>query len=106
MSLLAVQALGSFEAHRAGQPITGFPRRKTTALLVYFCLEQPGKMHQRDTLGGLLWTDIPQEDARRNLRQCLYQLRLLLPNLLQATCRSNSLHLLGARTMSRLSTLF
>lgn len=78
MSLLVVRALGSFEVAHAGQVVTGFPRRKTTALLIYLCLEHPGKMHQRDALAGLLWPDIPQEDARRNLRQCLYQLRQVL----------------------------
>jgi DNA-binding SARP family transcriptional activator/tetratricopeptide (TPR) repeat protein len=39
----------------------------------------------RDTLADLLWSDLGQSDARRNLRQRLYELKTKIPNQLLAT---------------------
>jgi DNA-binding SARP family transcriptional activator len=39
----------------------------------------------RDTLADLLWSDLGQSDARRNLRQRLYELKTKIPNQLFAT---------------------
>jgi DNA-binding SARP family transcriptional activator len=75
MSALTVQLLGTFEASHAEHKVTSFPRRKALALLAYLCVEQPGIVHQRDKLAAMLWPDTFQEDARRSLRQCLYELR-------------------------------
>ena len=46
---------------------------KTRALLVYLALN-PGPQ-TRHTLMGLLWGDLPEANARRNLRRALWNLR-------------------------------
>ncbi len=44
-----------------------FQRRKTLALLVY--LAMAGEHHHRNTLATLLWPELPQKEARANLRR-------------------------------------
>jgi DNA-binding SARP family transcriptional activator len=51
--------------------------RKTLALLAYLAMER-SRMHSRDSLMGLLWPELPQDDARNNLRVALARLRRLL----------------------------
>ncbi|MFC4453615.1 ATP-binding protein [Deinococcus sonorensis] len=47
------------------------PSRKSLALLTYVALEGPTP---RERLAGLLWSDLPPDGARHNLRQELYRL--------------------------------
>ncbi len=77
MAQLSLSFLGSFQVHRAGQPVTGFKSLKVRALLAYLSLqaEQP---HRREALAGLLWPELPEERARHNLRVALNNLRQLL----------------------------
>ena len=84
---LELQLLGSFAAAYDGRPLDSFRSNKTQALLAYLVTEaafaKPDRspLHQRDHLVALLWPRSPQQSARVNLRQTLYQLRQAIPEL-------------------------
>ncbi len=65
--------LGRFELRVHNQPIE-LPSRPAQALLAFLLLH-PGVAHRRELLAGLLWPDSSEANARRNLRQALWQLR-------------------------------
>jgi predicted ATPase/DNA-binding SARP family transcriptional activator len=70
--------LGGFQAHvGAGAPLV-LPTRKTQALLAYLALPL-GQAHSRDKLATLLWGDMPDAQARGNLRHALSRIRKNLP---------------------------
>jgi DNA-binding SARP family transcriptional activator/predicted ATPase len=52
-------------------------RRKELALLGFLVVET-GQRHSRETLMGLLWPELPEADARNNLRVTLARLRKTL----------------------------
>lgn len=52
-------------------------RRKELALLAYLVVKA-GQAHSRETLLGLLWPELPEADARNNLRAPLAPLRKTL----------------------------
>jgi DNA-binding SARP family transcriptional activator len=62
---------------RGGQPVTGFASAKVQALLFYLAVT--ARAHTREALVGLLWGDMPEADARTNLRQALSNLRKIVP---------------------------
>jgi DNA-binding SARP family transcriptional activator/Tfp pilus assembly protein PilF len=70
---LTLNTLGRFEILWDGQLVTDLSLRKSQALLVYLALN-PGS-HNRSRLAGLLWGDLPETNARRNLRHALHRLR-------------------------------
>jgi len=70
---LTLNTLGRLEIRWDDRPVTGLRSRKEQALLVYLALN-PGA-HSRSRLAGLLWGDLPEERARRNLRHALWSLR-------------------------------
>ncbi|MBI5034640.1 MAG: tetratricopeptide repeat protein [Chloroflexi bacterium] len=74
--ILKVSLLGALQITRAGRPVTGFASIKVQALFCYLALT--ARPHTRDTLIGLLWCDMPDADARTNLRQALANLRRLV----------------------------
>src|SRR5690348_12332921 len=74
---LQISLLGGFHASVDASPLTGFDTDKTRALLVYVCVES-SRAHSRETLAGLLWPEIPDDAARRNLRNSLFKLRQAL----------------------------
>ncbi len=53
--------------------LTGFRTAKEQALLIYLACTNVA--HSRETLAGLLWSDMPEEKAQRNLRNALSTLR-------------------------------
>lgn len=53
--------------------------RKTLALLAYLAVESE-HAHSRETLIGLLWPDLPDADARNNLRVAWSALRQCIPD--------------------------
>lgn len=57
--------------------------KKTQALLAYLAVE--GVAYTREALGGLLWSDYPEERARANLRDTLYRLPEPLKEALDVT---------------------
>lgn len=68
--------LSCFGALRVEDPQRGvlsFHGRKTGALLVYLAVEA-GQPHSREMLAGLLWPELPEPDARNNLRVALARL--------------------------------
>ncbi|HYE93012.1 MAG TPA: response regulator [Terriglobales bacterium] len=66
--------LGPFRARLGSGEAVTLPTRKTEALLAYVALA-PGHVATRQSLAGLLWGDMPEEQARHNLRQALFALR-------------------------------
>ncbi len=77
MPRLSITLLGSFQTTLDGRPVTDFVTDKTRALLAYLAVERD-RPHRRESLAGLLWPDQPDQDARRNLRQALFNLRQAL----------------------------
>src|SRR4051812_35797684 len=77
MAQLELTLLGGFRASVNGSPVTGFDTDKTRALLAYVATET-ARPHTREALAGLLWPDLADEAARRNLRNSLFKLRQAL----------------------------
>lgn len=77
MSRLVLSLLGSFQAVLDGAPVTTFESDKVRALLAYLAVEH-ARPQRREMLAGLLWPDMPERDARTNLRHVLMNLRKAL----------------------------
>jgi len=77
MAHLSIGVLGSLQVSIADTPITTLESVKVGALLAYLAVEAD-RPHRRETLVGLLWPEYPEEAARHNLRQALFNLRLIL----------------------------
>lgn len=89
---LYLNTLGRLEICWKGQITTALTLRKSQALLVYLAL-QPG-LHDRNQLAGLLWGELPEKNARRNLRHALHTLRQALdPAILESDRLSAGLSL-------------
>jgi predicted ATPase/DNA-binding SARP family transcriptional activator len=80
---LRVRVLGGVELAYSGRPLVELASAKATALLVYLAVTGTG--HSRSALAGLLWSDLPEETARANLRLVLTKLRRVLPEHLEVT---------------------
>ncbi len=59
------------------ESVEGFVSNKVRALAAYLVVTS--HLHTRDALAGLLWGDMPNVDARANLRKALSNLRQLFP---------------------------
>jgi predicted ATPase/DNA-binding SARP family transcriptional activator len=80
MVILALSFLGPFEAFLDQRQITRFRTKTVQALLAYLVVEAespPG----REFLSELLWPGMPLASGRKNLRQTLYELRQLFPEI-------------------------
>lgn len=77
MDHLALSFFGTFQATLAGKPLTYFRSSKVQGLLIYLTLTAQ-QAHSREVLAALFWPDDSETVAKRNLRQSLYRLRLLL----------------------------
>lgn len=75
-SSLQINVLGKPQIWLDGKQLTRFSTAKTEALL-YF-LASTRQAHSRETLAGLLWSEMPETTARRNLTKSLTVLRRLL----------------------------
>ena len=84
MAELYLTFLGGFRVTLDGDPVTGFPTDKVRALLVYLALEGE-RAHGRSSLAGLFWPDVPERQARANLRIALYRLRKTLDRVAAGT---------------------
>ncbi len=73
---LHISVLGTPSVSLDGEPVTGFVSSKAQALVFY--LVATGRTHTREALAGLLWSDMPDAAARRNLRNALSNLRQLI----------------------------
>ena len=86
MDVLSVACLGPLHIRLGEKSLTGFTTRKALALLVYL-VATPG-VHTRDTLANLLWSDMPEQQAKKNLRNALPNLRVLVGSHLLITRHS------------------
>jgi len=77
MRRLSLSLFGGFEARIPPGPPLSFQTRKAQALLAYLALPL-GRAHPRDKLAALLWGERGDEQARRSLRQALYDIRKAL----------------------------
>jgi len=80
MGSLSITLFGNFQALLDGQPTGTFRTNKAQALLVYLVVERE-RAHRRESLYTLLWPGMPEKSARHNLRQVLYHLRQMFPDL-------------------------
>ena len=78
---LELALLGNVEIHRDGIPVAGLTSSKAQALLCFLAVT--GRPHLRPALAGLLWGEMPEENARGNLRKALTNLRQSLAPHLQ-----------------------
>lgn len=74
-SELHIQLLGGLFITQNGAPLGPFLSQKVPALLAYLAVTR--RPHTREALAGLLWGDLPDADAKNNLRQALSNLRKL-----------------------------
>ncbi len=72
------------------QPVGGFVSSKSQAVVYY--LAATGGPHNRDALAALLWSEVPDSTARRNLRDVLSNLRQLIGPYLHITRHTVSLN--------------
>jgi predicted ATPase/DNA-binding SARP family transcriptional activator len=74
MAHLSLDVLGSLQVLIDDTPVTMLESDKVCALLVYLAVEAD-RPHRRESLVGLLWPECPEQVARHNLRQALFNLR-------------------------------
>jgi DNA-binding SARP family transcriptional activator/predicted ATPase len=86
---LRVRVLGATELTVDGRPVAGLASAKAAALLVHLAVTRTAQ--SRSALAGLLWSDLPEETARANLRLALTKLRRALPEQLLVTRQSVAL---------------
>jgi len=77
MAHLSLAVLGSLQILIDDTPVATLESDKVCALLVYLAVEAD-RPHRRESLVGLLWPDCPEQVARHNLRQALFNLRLAI----------------------------
>jgi DNA-binding SARP family transcriptional activator/Tfp pilus assembly protein PilF len=73
---LQLSLLGKLQIHQDGNPVSGFVSSKAQALLCYLAVT--ARPHTRSALATLLWDDMPDAEARTNLRAILANLRKLI----------------------------
>ena len=78
MVRLHLTLLGGFHATIEPGRVLVLPIKKTQALLAYLALPL-GRAHAREKLAALLWGDMPDAQARGNLRHALSRIRTALP---------------------------
>jgi DNA-binding SARP family transcriptional activator len=71
---LSLRLLGDYRASIGQEPLTESRAKKIEALLAYLALEST-RAHRRENLVGLLFPEMPDGQARTNLRQTLTRLR-------------------------------
>jgi DNA-binding SARP family transcriptional activator len=80
MARLLISLLGGFRVILDGEPVTRFESNKVRALLAYLAVESD-RAHSREKLAALLWPEMPDREARNNLRSALSNLRQALGDL-------------------------
>ncbi len=73
---LNLSLLGKLQVSLDDQPVTGFVSTKVPALLCYLAVT--GRPHDRQGLAGLLWGEMPETEAKANLRTALSNLKKLV----------------------------
>src|SRR5262245_51751219 len=73
---LQLALLGGLRIEQNGTPLTDLAPHKGQALLCYLAVT--GRPHSRAALAGLLWPELPEVDARTNLRTVISKLHKLV----------------------------
>jgi WD40 repeat protein/DNA-binding SARP family transcriptional activator len=71
--MLQIRLLGQFDVRVDGKRVT-IPTRAAQSLLAYLVLTA-GTSQRRERLAGMLWPEVSDESARKNLRQELWRIR-------------------------------
>lgn len=87
---LELHLLGPLKISIGGTPVTGPASAKARALLAYLAIAH--RPVPRGMLAGLLWSDAPEEDARRNLRVEIQKLRQHLSAYLETSYQDIALN--------------
>jgi predicted ATPase/DNA-binding SARP family transcriptional activator len=74
--MLTLRLLGKPDVRLGDKPLTGFISSKAQALLYYLVVT--GTSHARESLAALLWGDMTGQQASKNLRNVLSNLRALV----------------------------
>jgi DNA-binding SARP family transcriptional activator len=77
MPAMRVHLFGRFDAFLGEQPSAALNNRAARELFCYLALHRDHPQ-RRATLAGLFWEDAPPEQARKNLRQALWQIQRAL----------------------------
>jgi len=77
MSALSICLFGRFNVRRDEQVLTGFEAHKVQELCAHLLLHRD-RPHPREELATLLWGDSPSVQAKKQLRQTLWQLQSAL----------------------------
>ncbi len=75
--ILTVKLFGRFRIYNAQEAVIGLPQRRAQELFSYLLLHR-NRPYPRETLACLLWADIDAAQARKNLRQALWQIQTVL----------------------------
>jgi DNA-binding SARP family transcriptional activator/Flp pilus assembly protein TadD len=70
--MLEIALLGGLSLAWDGQSLPPIASARARALFAYLVLNRD-RLHRRASLAGLFWPDLPEEQARRRLRQALWQ---------------------------------
>ncbi|KAA3660635.1 MAG: hypothetical protein DWQ04_18850 [Chloroflexi bacterium] len=81
--VLKMSLLGPLQLTLDDEPLHNLVSAKGQALLCYLAVN--GRSHSRQAIAGLLWGDLPEADARRNLRGVLMKLRQVVAPYLEIT---------------------
>jgi DNA-binding SARP family transcriptional activator len=76
LQVLRLSVLGPLHVALDETPVPDLVSAKAQALLCYLAVN--GRTHSRQALAGLLWGDLPESNARRNLRGVIMNLREVL----------------------------
>ena len=76
--MLEIQLLGGFQVREDAWTLGGIDSPRLQSLLARLVL-YPGMPQPRRQLSFLYWPDSTEQQARTNLRQLIYKLRLALP---------------------------
>jgi DNA-binding SARP family transcriptional activator len=77
MAAFSVRLFGTLQIQRDDAPVYGLDVRKSQELLCYLLLHRD-HIYPRETLAGLLWGDVSTAQARKCVRQALWQLQAAL----------------------------
>jgi WD40 repeat protein/DNA-binding SARP family transcriptional activator len=87
--VLQIHLLGQFDVRLDGKRAL-IPSRSGQSLLAYLALTA-GTTHRREKLAGTIWPEVPEETARKNLRQELWRIRKAIPARHATTAKDNLL---------------
>ncbi len=88
--VLKLALLGPLQLTIDDEPLIGLDSGKARALLCYLAVN--GRSHSRHALANLLWGELPESDARRNLRGVILKLRQFLEPYLQISHQTVALN--------------